>query len=327
MKIVRLLVLLAVFVLASCDEGLNEGVTSDEVNASQQNVEEIELIDNGCYSGEVYIEHEDTCALSIQCSDYESCIAWGNEVLATLEDNYGSLVEEESVGTDDDSLKVIAKYDVDNGDEVIYTDDDVTDEQLEYHADLWFSYAWLIPEDQREDMNKFEVFESGQTLAYVQTHDDYAEYWTLGMNNENIELASETLVTYLHEYAHLLSLRSTEVDYWEDETSCPSLYIEESGCMFEDAYLANFYWQFWDGGGYDELEEYYVSEYAMTSPQEDFAESWAHFVLTGTPVGDSVVEEKILFFYQYEELVELRARILARVATWLVRSVSLDEEV
>lgn len=69
------------------------------------------------------------------------------------------------------------------------------------------------------------------------------------------------------------------------------------------------------------MEDFYVSKYAMYSPEEDFSESFAHFVLTQTPKGDNVKEEKILFFYQFEELVQLRTEIIARTATWLIRSV------
>lgn len=83
-------------------------------------------------------------------------------------------------------------------------------------------------------MNKFEVFDSGSTLAYVTYHDDYAEEWILGMNRNNLELASETLVTYIHEFAHLLSLRNTEVDYYAYEKDCEGLYLDDrnfsTGC-------------------------------------------------------------------------------------------------
>ncbi|MGE7667633.1 putative zinc-binding metallopeptidase [Ureibacillus composti] len=337
MKYLRWLLLYSVILLTACGDQLLEEPVTDVIKPSEEaiveenetynvtpsssSMEEVTQVDNGCFSDEIYIENEDICTLIIECSDYITCVEWGNDVVTRLEFEYGSLVLEESVATDDDGLTVLKTYNVDNEQEVITTDSDVTDEELAYHGELWFSFSWIIPEKYREEITRFEVFESGNTLAYVSLHDDFGEYWTLGMNNENIELASETLVTYLHEYSHFLSLNFNEVDYWEDEASCPSLFLKNAGCLYEDAYLTGFYLQFWESGASDVFEGNYVSEYAMTSPEEDFAETFAHFVLTETPKGNSVVDEKILFFYQYEELVEMRTEILSRTATWLKRSV------
>jgi hypothetical protein len=40
------------------------------------------------------------------------------------------------------------------------------------------------------------------------------------------------------------------------------------------------------------------------------AETWAFFVRGSEPIGDTIAGQKVLFFYQYPELVELRAQIL-----------------
>jgi hypothetical protein len=46
---------------------------------------------------------------------------------------------------------------------------------------------------------------------------------------------------------------------------------------------------------------------------EDIAESWAFFVLSPKPELKSIADEKILFFYEYPELVELRTQILNNI--------------
>lgn len=304
-------------------EAIEVSIEADTLTQNGNASEEIELLDR-CYENEVYIEEEEICTLAISCTDYDSCIAWGNAVIAELEESYGSLVLEESVATGDEGITVLTTYDVDNENEAIYTNANISKEEMNYHANLWFSFSWLIPEKYRKDINKFEVFKSGDTLAYVSLHDKYGKYWTLGMNNKNIELASETLVTYLHEYAHFLSLNHTQIDYWKGEKSCKSLYLQDSGCFYKEAYLTDFYSKFWESGDHGELQDFYVSKYAMSSPEEDFAESFAHFVLTQTPTGDTVREQKLLFFYQFEDLVELRTEILSRASTWVVRSVVGD---
>lgn len=294
-------------------------VSEDELLELETSSDEIELL-NVCYSNEIYIEKENTCSLKMECNDYSSCIEWGNQVVANLEADYGSLVYEESVATGNEGITLLASYNVDHEREKIYTEQEVTDEVLEYHSNLWYSFSWLIPEEYRKEINQFEVFESGDTLAYVSLHDRYGRFWTLGMNNEDIELASETLVTYIHEFAHFLSLNQSQIDYWVPQERCDSLFLKDSGCFYKNAYLSDFYKRFWEQGGHGKVEDFYVSKYAMYSPEEDFSESFAHFVLTKAPSGQNIREQKLLFFYEYEELVQLRSEILARTATWLVRS-------
>lgn len=325
MKQFLLLVLMVLF-LAACgemEETSSEEETSDEISVEEDIEETEELINNGCKNGEEYVEEENICVLPIECDDIDSCIAWGNELIASLEDTYGSLTEEGSEATDDDNMTVLFSYNVDNEADTIIPEDDVADEDFEWHYQLWSGFSWLIPEQCRQNINRFFVFDSGSYLAYIEYNDDYGEYWTLGMNNENIELASETLVTYIHEYAHYLSLNDQQVDYTVYEEDCYGLYLDDTGCFYEDSYFYDFYYQFWADGGYEDFEDNYVSEYAMEHSEEDFAESFTHFVLTQTPEGNTVAEEKVLYFYEFEEFIELRTEILSRVATWLDRNVEL----
>lgn len=336
MKFFRFLLVSIIVLLVGCEESVEENpvVTvyakpvieaSSIVEVSEQEQElgtssdEIEL-ENACYDNEIYIKKEKTCSLNIECNDFNSCVEWGNKVVTKLEADYGSLVYEESVATGQEGITLLASYNVDLEGEMIYTEHKVSKEMMAYHSNLWYSFSWLIPEEYRKEIDQFEVFESGDTLAYVSLHDKYGRYWTLGMNNEDIELASETLVTYLHEYAHFLSLNESQIDYWVPKEGCTSLFLKDSGCFYEDAYLNAFYKRFWESGGHGKIEDFYVTRYAMYSPEEDFSESFAHFVLTKAPSGNNVREEKLLFFYEYEELVQLRTEILARTATWLVRS-------
>ncbi|WPK12894.1 putative zinc-binding metallopeptidase [Lysinibacillus louembei] len=305
------------FIIAGCSE-LSEETETEMIIETNAMVEEV--TNSSCLAGEIYIAEEDTCALPMECNDYNSCVARGDELVYLLEEEYGSLTVEEAIATDLEGTHDLFIYEIDNEKEMIFTEDDVTDEEMDYHAELWFDFAWLIPEPEREGINQFIVFESGDTLAYVNQHDDSGQYWTLGMNKENIELASETMITYIHEYAHYLSLKDGEQNIWVELNACEDVLIEEEGCFYEDAYLTDFYQQFWNPAS--EYEDDYVSGYASSSVVEDFAESFAHFVLTPQPTElDTLAAEKIAFFYEYEYFVELRAQILTRAATWLVRAV------
>jgi hypothetical protein len=53
----------------------------------------------------------------------------------------------------------------------------------------------------------------------------------------------------------------------------------------------------------------------VTNPEEDIAESWSFFILSPKPAGNTIAEQKILFFYNYSELVQLRNEILNNLCT------------
>ena len=49
-----------------------------------------------------------------------------------------------------------------------------------------------------------------------------------------------------------------------------------------------------------------MTEYAASNPDEDFAESFVAFVLKEKPTKSTTVDQKIRFFYDFPELVEMR---------------------
>jgi hypothetical protein len=59
----------------------------------------------------------------------------------------------------------------------------------------------------------------------------------------------------------------------------------------------------------------FLTSYAATSPEEDVAESWAFFILAPRPEPTSIANQKILFFYDYPELVTLRQELRNRLCT------------
>ena len=151
--------------------------------------------------------------------------------------------------------------------------------------------------------------------------------------------------TMIHENGHILSLNSeqgnndssTEVGVkgkqimLKKHAECaPNYYNDMAGCLYDDSYLNKFFQRFWteiypehrwswEFKTYDEFldatdsfyykyEHHFVSSYAGDNPDEDFAESFTAFVLKEKPSQstDSIPEQKILFFYEYPELIEMR---------------------
>ena len=93
-------------------------------------------------------------------------------------------------------------------------------------------------------------------------------------------------------------------------------------------YLIDFLNEFWDESDMDalieadegesiwlnrELRDNFVSEYAGISPAENFAESFTSFVLEGKSSGASIVDQKINYFYNFAEMIELRGEIRAQL--------------
>jgi hypothetical protein len=105
------------------------------------------------------------------------------------------------------------------------------------------------------------------------------------------------------------------LEFWED------IYPEwekvdkyNPGWGETDTYRAYYDEQF--GLFYDKHKDRFLNDYAATDPIEDIAESWAAFVLQPTPQGDSIPEQKIRFFNQFPELVELRYQIIKGICTY-----------
>jgi hypothetical protein len=115
---------------------------------------------------------------------------------------------------------------------------------------------------------------------------------------------------------------------------CPN-YFAGSGCSRPNSYINAFHDRFWvaldaEWKKIDELQyaedlnpyyaalynfylahqDQFLDDYSTTHPAEDIAEAFAYFVFSPRPAGTTIKDQKILFFYEYPELVELRQSIL-----------------
>jgi predicted Zn-dependent protease with MMP-like domain len=156
---------------------------------------------------------------------------------------------------------------------------------------------------------------------------------------------NEVIITTIHEFGHILTLSSSQMtiesslldqndskfaeNYAIKADECFPRYFAGDGCAFENSYIDDFYKQFWsdiyyewddlqyiedDTEYYQKSDEFYekysdrfLNDYASTSLDEDIAESWTSFVLEDKPIYENTIaQEKIRFFYDYPELVELR---------------------
>ena len=192
------------------------------------------------------------------------------------------------------------------------------------------------------------------TLAAVdQTKADPSQ-WILEIDIADLEDKDSLLFTMIHEYAHILTLNASQVtpdqeivddpanlDLQASKAAACPYFFTGTGCSYADSYIDAFYNRFWLDINdewqkidalqygtedftpyYDALYKFYkahqdqfLDDYSATHPDEDIAEAFAYFVFSPKPTGNSIKEQKVAFFYEYPELVELRANILESVCT------------
>lgn len=211
----------------------------------------------------------------------------------------------------------------------------------------WTLFTTLIPADRRVFVHQYQVITDGpsEILAAVeQTYDD-PNSWILEIDIADIPNTKNLVFTLLHEFGHLLTLNASQVPpdlqvfnhpdsdriFNREVAACPS-YFPGEGCSTETSYINTYFDRFWpnlydewqqidaiqnDDHRQNRLDDFYrkyrdqfVDDYAVTNPSEDIAETWAFFVLGDKPTGNSIRDQKVLFFYDYPELVLLRNRIL-----------------
>ncbi|PHF12731.1 hypothetical protein [Bacillus toyonensis] len=221
----------------------------------------------------------------------------------------------------------------------------------EYHEKLWNLYSTLIPVQYRKQINKFEILTDGyyNGFAHVVQDSDHREKWTLALDPLDAKEIhfNEMMKTLIHETAHVLTLNDSQVpidkkyvdevmnekDISEYRNKCKSLFLEE-GCTKEDSYINQFHAKFWtdieqdwleknvekDSGAqvefFEQHQDKFVSEYATTNVSEDIAETIPEFVLSDSKTvqeSQEIKYQKIAFFYQFPELVQMRAEILSRL--------------
>ncbi len=212
---------------------------------------------------------------------------------------------------------------------------------------VWNYFAAIIPADQRREIVAYIASTDGKRnmLASVEQSSNRPESWALNVDVADAADPRDLTFTLLHEFGHLLTLNNSQVTpdptflanpddpgiYRQEAAACPQFFAS-SGCSRADSYIDQFFDEFWpklynewskanaakEETSYSSLlakfygnhPTQFITPYAATSPEEDIAESWAYFVLTPRPANDSIAHRKVLFFYNFPELVGLRQQII-----------------
>ncbi|MDR4982587.1 recombinase family protein [Bacillus cereus] len=217
-----------------------------------------------------------------------------------------------------------------------------------YHESLWEMYSTLIPAKYRSDIKEFDMVTDGYDgiVAHVMPSMEYPKEWTLSLDTlDSAVNIDEVMKTLIHETAHVLTLGHKQIpvneqylkDFEEDkdissyQNKCKSLFLQE-GCAKENSYINQFHNSFWKPieqewtekqveeseeaqmQFFKEKQDEFVSEYGTTNVAEDIADTFTAFILQDSKKvkeGTELKYKKIAFFYQFPELVKMRAEVLS----------------
>lgn len=227
------------------------------------------------------------------------------------------------------------------------------------HQRIWKYYRQIFPETQMVQVTYVVFFTDGQhqTTAYLR---ELGHQWHLYIDLLDFNNQYDTTETLIHEYGHLLTLNDSQAtdpqwhsfrgwtrkDFDELRKTC-SGFFSGSLCAYSGSYLNQFGQHFWTESLYDEWVEtvflpratgpgdpdelvtkfyelhpdQFVSEYAASRPTEDLAESWVAFILQPKPAGQTIAEQKILFFYAFDDLLEIRAKIIRGICNYAAQGI------
>ncbi|HEX8993184.1 MAG TPA: hypothetical protein VF784_15995 [Anaerolineales bacterium] len=230
--------------------------------------------------------------------------------------------------------------------------DDLVQYQEDFAAQrsIWELFTSIIPAAQRQMLSRFQIITDGPggVLSAVEQAPDDPGRWALETDIADAADKRNLAFTLLHEFGHLLTLNSAQVPpnlavfthpdskrVLDRAVAACGTYFPGEGCSLPDSYVNAFFARFWQGlydewsaidqiqddnrrearlhAFYRKYEDRFVDSYAVTSPAEDIAETWAYYVLSPRPGGTSIKEQKMSFFYAYPELVTLRGQILRSI--------------
>ncbi len=211
---------------------------------------------------------------------------------------------------------VLATYEVVNGEAQI------TDPR---HAMVWALYCKALPVQHRQKIGQFQLFTDGfsNILAYTATMEKQdgtadnsrfnvtVDYYDALDEFDQPRDQSKLLFTLIHEYGHVLLECDEQIDLTQGED------VHDPASFIAGSFRQRYYETFWQDpyqsylGSYWDTPENYVSGYAGNMFHEDIAETFAVFVFAEKPTGDSVAQQKLMFFWADDDLVALRADIRA----------------
>lgn len=194
------------------------------------------------------------------------------------------------------------------------------------HLTVWKRFASFFPAATRPEVTLYVAIDAKKSNdvdgAMQASAADPNEFY-IALDATNAFGAAALDRTMIHEFAHLLTLRPSQIPVDPSAVKTCDVYTSDNGCPTKDAYLRKFCKEYWPGYLLATADNEpsdakakrfatgdYVTEYAATSPTEDIAESYAEWIKRDM-IGpeQTVVNNKMRFFADYPALVTQRDSI------------------
>lgn len=203
-------------------------------------------------------------------------------------------------------------------------------------AKAWESLAVITPPDQLNDLALFAGFgagegadeeTSGTTLAFVNVVDDEGTAFQMSVNLDAYdEDPEEAALTMAHEFSHVFTATAGQLDRSPEAADDCATYFNGEGCYLPDSLMAEWIAEFWNpddlaaidpnadvgvdsGAELCAADPSFLGPYAASTPEEDFAESFAAFVYR-VPAKTPEAQAKIDWFAEQPGLVEFQQRAI-----------------
>jgi hypothetical protein len=255
------------------------------------------------------------CADENECADIEQEI---NNELDSWTDTLGQDTDGSHKDTDDEDIKIVATYIVSKSENITFMSGV---DKKEYRS-IWDEIALLSPDSISDNyIETYQIFNNKKNDSLAFVHDDDGNgKWNIAINvgGRNEFTSKEQKTTLIHELGHIISLNSSQV---VPAKTCANLSLDE-GCANTESYINIFWSRFWKGNKKTAYtENNFVTEYAATDETEDFAESFAFFVLgKEQPTGKTIKDQKVSMIYQFPELIQIRNQMRSTLSQEIIRA-------
>jgi hypothetical protein len=274
------------------------------------------------------------CGTSACDEDQDSAVGDGVQDSAAGDD-----CSQDALSGGDDTLVFTSAYRVVGGalDELCFGEDDST------IVAAWNDLATIAPPEQLSDLALFGGFEpdgdeATETLAFVNALDDGSQFQMSVNTVEATADPDELLLTLAHEFSHVFTATTAQLDRSDEAVDQCSTYFNGEGCYLDDALMTSWINEFWsadmlDGVDIEEesvddadercsIDDGFFGPYAATNPEEDFAEAFSGFVF-GLEPGTDGQAQRLQWIDEQLGLAEFRDRVDAAEMTPLANNFEL----
>lgn len=169
-------------------------------------------------------------------------------------------------------------------------------------------------------IESFEVFDdtNSDVSAFVADEDGNGKrHMAINLAIHNSSDIKEQKAVIVHELSHIITLNNDQMI--SPTGQCPN-YETDEWCTKESSYLNKFYQKFWKGITNPSFNtSSFVTEYATTNTEEDIAESFAFFVLESNHTTTTVRNQKVAFFNDFSELINMRNDMRNALTKYAIR--------